>query len=41
MLVTPVTHVTIILLRIFILIAGLNIDSLLIDLLEIVNEFTQ
>ena len=41
MLVTPVTHVTIILLRIFIRIADLNIDCLLIDLLEIVNEFTQ
>ena len=41
MLVTPVTHVTTILLRIFILIAVLNIDCLLIDLLEIVNEFTQ
>ena len=41
MLVTPVTHIKAILLRIFILIADLNIDCLLIDLLEIVNESTQ
>ena len=41
MLVTTVTHIKATLLRIFILIADLNIDYLLIDLLEIVNESTQ